>query len=391
MNAACRLTIASGLLFLTWGVAAAGAQLPGASGRDEALPLDGPTQLDPIPPAAMPPADADNVRPEDRVLAHEAVEPRDSRSRSARQLVRKEPPAMITERPSSRSADRKAQWVPGYWDWDQAQNDFVWVGGTWQVAPAGSMWVAGRWMRDSEGWYRVPGFWSRRRDAGARPASSVSSAPESPAWRRSGPPTDHPDDSPAVAPGPDYFYIAGQYVPDGENVTWKPGFWARVQPGWDWVPSRWVRRSDGWNFRPGSWVRETGALAQSAEPGPRSTIRPLPGESPSSAVDQEARASSPDAAPEVLPPAAGVDIEGGTVPGTELPGGAMLAQPQSVLPPAPGAVVVRDPRAMFFGTVTRMPYYVVRPPGYFPYGPAGVIVPGVVPQFVRNILDRVLP
>jgi len=250
------------------------------------------------------------------------------------------------------------------------------------------MWVAGRWMRDSEGWYRMPGFWSQRRDAGAQPAATVARTPSSPAWRRSGPPADQPNDPTGVAPGPDYFYIAGQYVPDGEYVTWKPGFWARMQPGWDWVPARWIRRTDGWDFRPGSWVRETGALAQNDQPGQRSTIRPLPGDAPSSAVDQDARPSNPEGIPEASSPIVSGEIERDTIPETEIPGVGPLAQPQSVVPP--GAVVIREPQPMVFGPVTGMPYFVVRPPG-FPYGPAGVVVPGVVPQFVRNILDRVLP
>ena len=38
-----------------------------------------------------------------------------------------------------------------------------------------------------------------------------------------------------------------------------------------------------------------------------------------------------------------------------------------------------------------MPYYVIRPPGEYPYGPDGVVVPGTVPPFVRRILDQVLP
>jgi hypothetical protein len=390
MNAACRLSIGSGVLVLMCGFGMVRAQVPGTSGRDETLPLDAPaTQLDPIPPPAQPPADSEVARPEDRASAHEAVMPRDSRGGSAKLHIRRQPPATIGERPGADRPDRTAQWVPGYWDWDQTQNDFVWVGGTWQVPPASSMWVAGRWMRDADGWYRVPGFWSRRRDAAAQPTSTIASDRAQPAWRLSGPPADHPNDPPGDAPGPDYFYLAGHYVPDGENVTWKPGFWAQVQPGWDWVPARWVRRSDGWDFRPGSWVRETGALAENGDPGQRSTVRPLPGDTTSSAVDPEARSSGPDAMPGVAPPIASGEIDGGTIPGAEIPGVAPLGQPQSVVPP--GAVVIRGPQAMFFGTVTGMPYYMVRPPGYFPYGPAGVVVPGVVPRFVRNILDRVLP
>ncbi len=338
-----------------------------------------------------PPVDADVARPEDRAIPHEAIEPVQSASILARQHVRKEPPPVIAERPSANRPNRRAQWVPGYWDWDSTQNDYVWVGGTWQVAPAGSMWVAGRWMRDADGWYRVPGFWSRRRDAQAAPASSVASTMPVPAWRRSGPPADHPSDPPGVAPGPDYFYIAGQYVPDGENVTWKPGFWAQAQPGWDWVPARWIRRPEGWDFRAGSWVRETGAMAQNGEPGRRSTVRPLPAESPSSAIDPEIRPASPEMNPDGPPPIVSGEVEGGAIPGSgvEIPGAGTLAQPQTVLPP--GGVVVRDPRSMVFGRVTGMPYIVVRPPGSFPYGRAGVMVPAVVPPFVRDILDRVLP
>jgi len=392
MKTACRQVIVSGLLLVGIGAGTAGAQVPGASGREEALPLDGPaTQLDPVPSAVLPPADSDVAAPEARARAHEAVEPPESRRGGIRQHVQKEPPATIAERPGVGRPDRRAQWVPGYWDWDPGQNDYVWVGGTWQVPPVGSMWVAGRWMRDNDGWYRVPGVWSRRRDSGTRPASAVAAAPASalPEWRRNGPPVDHPSDAPGVAPAPDYFYLAGHYGPDGDHVTWKPGFWARMQPGWDWSPARWVRRPDGWDFRPGSWVRETSALAQNEEADVRSTVRPLPGDRPSSAVDPEARPLTPQANPEERPPIVDGDIEVGAIPGAAVPEAGPLPELQTVVPP--GAVIVREPQPMVIGRVTGLPYFVVRPPGYFPYGPTGVVVPAVVPRFVRNILDRVLP
>ncbi|MGO9923962.1 MAG: hypothetical protein ACLQIB_55850 [Isosphaeraceae bacterium] len=391
MNTACRRIIASCLLLLGTGAGTAGSQAPSASGREEALPLDAPaTQLDPVPSAVLAPADSDAVSPEARVKAHEAIEPPVSRRTFARQHVKREPPATIAERPSSGRPDRRAQWVPGYWDWDQSQNDYVWVGGFWQVPPAGSMWVAGRWMRDNDGWYRVPGVWSRRRDAGAKLTAAATAAPAGalPQWRRTGPPADHPNDAPGVAPGPDYFYIAGHYVPDGDQVTWKPGFWAKAQAGWDWSPARWVRRPDGWDFRPGSWVRETSAFAQNSEPSPRSTARPGLGDAPSSAVEPQARPSSPEANLEEPPPIAGGDIEVGAIPGAAVPSPGQLLVPETVVPP--GAVVIREPQPVVIGRVTGLPYFVVRPPG-FPYGPAGVVVPAVVPRFVRRILDRVLP
>ncbi len=292
MNTACRLIFASCLLLLGIGAGTSDAQVAGASGREEALPLDAPaTQLEPVPSAVLPPVDSAVVRPEVRVKVHEVVEPPVSRRGGVRH-------------------------------------------------------------------------------------------------RRTGPPADHPNDVPGVAPGPDYFYIAGHYVPDGDQVTWKPGFWAKVQPGWDWSPARWVRRPDGWDFRPGSWVRETSALAQNSEPNPRSTVRPGPGDSTSSAVEPQARPSSPEANREEPPPIAGGEIEVGAVPEAAVPGAGPLPVPQTIVPP--GAVIIREPQPVVIGRVTGMPYFVVRPPG-FPYGPAGVVVPAVVPRFVRNILDRVLP
>ena len=68
-------------------------------------------------------------------------------------------------------------------------------------------------------------------------------------------------------------------------------------------------------------------------------------------------------------------------------------------PPPPGTENERDPiaEAEAAGRVRvvvpgiGMPYYVIRPPGSYPYGPGGVIVPGAVPPFVRRILDQVLP
>ena len=68
-------------------------------------------------------------------------------------------------------------------------------------------------------------------------------------------------------------------------------------------------------------------------------------------------------------------------------------------PPPPGAEDERDPiaeaemadRVRVIVPGIGMPYYVIRPPGSYPYGPGGVVVPGAVPPFVRRILDRVLP
>ena len=73
-------------------------------------------------------------------------------------------------------------------------------------------------------------------------------------------------------------------------------------------------------------------------------------------------------------------------------------QPETELPPPPpGTEDERDPiaesesaararrelRPVVVVPEAGMPYYVIRPPGMYPYGPTGVIVPGAVPGFVR--------
>ncbi len=253
MKIASRFWIDASFLFLAVGIARVEAQTPAPAGGAESPPLDGPTlDLEPIPAGELrgttsqPPA-----VPEDR-------------TRTRRIYAPKEPPAPIVERPVGARPGRSARWVPGYWEWEPAESAYVWVGGSWQVPPVGSFWVNAKWVRDAGGWYRVPGFWSRRRDRGVV-ATEFATTTE-PAWRTTGPPADHPDDTPGPAPGPNYFFVPGHYEPNGDRLAWIPGFWARVQLGWDWVPARWVRRADGWQFREGSWVLdpETAVAAGSA-------------------------------------------------------------------------------------------------------------------------------
>ena len=156
--------------------------------------------------------------------------------------VEKAPPAPITERPGVDRPSPEAIWIPGYWQWDGGRSDFTWVTGTWRVPPPGRFWVDGFWKRDDQGWYRVAGFWSDRQ------TDRID-------WRKDGPPADRPEDKVTEAPGPEYFFIPGQYIPDGEGVVWKPGFWAKAQAGWSWVPSQWVKQPQGWAFQDGYWDR----------------------------------------------------------------------------------------------------------------------------------------
>jgi hypothetical protein len=350
-----RLGIASGLLSSLAFVPTLPAQTPGSTppppppGRVASPPLEGPaTDLEPIRSDDPTVRDSRGAEPDARaaVASHDALQDNNVRARQERVYAPQQAPRPIAERPSGPRPDRRATWVPGYWDWDSTRGEFVWIGGVWQVPPPGSMWVTSRWMRDQDGWYRAPGFWSRRRDNGAI-ATTYSTTIE-PAWRTTGPPVGHPDDVPAAAPGPDYFYVPGHYAPAGDQLKWKPGFWARAQAGWDWIPARWVRRAGGWDFRTGYWVADPAVTSADG-----AVVRP-PG------VDDRP-----------LPPA-GSENERDVIAGTEIR--VRRDGSTAIVVPAPG-----------------MPYYVIRPPGFYPYGPGGVVVPGAVPPFVRRLLDQVLP
>jgi len=177
-------------------------------------------------------------------------------------------------------------------------------------------------------------------------------------------------------------------------MKWVPGFWARERPGWDWVPARWVRRPDGWDFRAGYWTRDPAssglrrhtvarpnadasslppAIVESAPAGPEAgNDRPAPplpeaARDPIAEAEEAARANGPAAAaPGVYPPVVVV------------PGGGPYRAPYWIGGPP-------------FGPIYGRPPVVIRPPGAYPYGPAGVVVPGAVPPFVQRLLDRVLP
>jgi len=163
------------------------------------------------------------------------------------------PPAPILERPGESAPSPDSRWIEGYWDWDKTRGEFHWVTGAWRIPPPGKFWVGGYWRRSEGGWYRVPGFWSERSAIPAPTAGQAVSPPRD--WRRTGPPAERPEETPGTPPAPDYFYIPGEYVPQGEGVVWRRGFWYRSQPGWEWNPVRWVRQATGWAFREGSWSR----------------------------------------------------------------------------------------------------------------------------------------
>lgn len=58
----------------------------------------------------------------------------------------------------------------------------------------------------------------------------------------------------AVAPGPDFVWIAGYHTWNGSGYVWVPGRWERRPPSRRlWVPGHWVHNRHGWFWVDGRW------------------------------------------------------------------------------------------------------------------------------------------
>jgi hypothetical protein len=174
---------------------------------------------------------------------------------------------MIPERPGAQRPSPDDRWIEGYWDWEPGRAEFVWVTGFWLVPPPGEFWVGGYWRRDAKGWYRESGFWS----GGGRIQKVVRAQEVALGGRAAGPSLTRPEEPIGDPPGPNYFYIPGEYIPAWGGVAWQPGYWSASQPGWEWIPARWERRADSWLFRAGFWNRVAGT------PNPRPGRQPAAG------------------------------------------------------------------------------------------------------------------
>ena len=306
------------------------------------------------------PGPAEKIPPHEAILAPAAD----------RKMVEadKAPPQKIVERPGEVATNPNARWVEGYWDWDRTRKDFDWVTGTWLVPPPGKFWVSGYWRHADKGWSRVPGFWSDR--VAAMTAGRVDGAVVARDWKRSGPPPERPSEAIGTAPGAEFFYIPGEYVPRGEFVVWKPGFWYHAQPGWEWNPARWVRQSTGWAFREGSWGRVAEPLGSPPRQDPAvqaATIVSTPAGTSMSRDDLNATSLTPISAvtpsrdPQTPPGGDTTPLSGTSATARGLPNGGALSSPGlPALNPQPG------PSAGTMSAGFPAPAYGLAPT---PYGP----------------------
>ncbi|MGE3317378.1 MAG: hypothetical protein AB7O26_19860 [Planctomycetaceae bacterium] len=208
----------------------------------------------PLPPTAAPPAadpaasptltepgeaSSDGMEQLARGPLHESFARPVELNPSQPPAIRQKPPEPIEEVPPEARPDGNAEWIPGYWSWDDDRSNFLWVSGTWRVIPSGQRWVPGYWTETTDGYVRVPGFWS------AATSAEVEYLPEPPQTLEQGPVGD--------APSEQHFWLPGSWVYRNADYSWRPGYWARGNADWMWIPDNYVWTPSGYVYTAGYW------------------------------------------------------------------------------------------------------------------------------------------
>jgi hypothetical protein len=154
--------------------------------------------------------------------------------------VDRQPPDPIDEIPPEVQPEgENVIWIPGYWSWDDSQNDFLWISGLWRDMPPGRRWVPGYWAQDGAAWQWYSGFWVDAEQ------ESVNYLPQPPESLDLGPTSPAPSDN--------YFWIPGCWEYNGIAYGWRPGYWAPFVNDWVWVPSSYYGTPRGYVYCGGYW------------------------------------------------------------------------------------------------------------------------------------------
>lgn len=155
------------------------------------------------------------------------------------QVPKRPPPAQREFPPAIRPAANQTLWLPGYWGWEEEQEDFVWVSGVWRVPPPGMRWVPGYWSARDDNFAWTPGFWF------ANEAARLQYSFNPPAQ-----PKDEPE-QPAAATN--QFYVPGYWAAADDKYIWRRGHWAKFYEGWVWMPTRYATTPAGSALVKGYW------------------------------------------------------------------------------------------------------------------------------------------
>ncbi|RYD84152.1 MAG: hypothetical protein EOP84_06300, partial [Verrucomicrobiaceae bacterium] len=191
-------------------------------------------------PAAQSSEDSDEVETLTRGPVHEAFAETIVFDPEPGIIVQKQPPEMIEEvQPDQRPVGTNVTWIPGYWAWDDDDNDFFWISGVWRNLPPDREWIPGYWSPVDTGHQWTSGYWQ---DA---EAEEVTYLPEPPKTLEKGPNV--------AASSDDQTWIPGSWEYREDNYAWRAGYWEGARENWAWTPSyyRWTPR--GYVYVDGYW------------------------------------------------------------------------------------------------------------------------------------------
>jgi hypothetical protein len=184
--------------------------------------------------------DADGVETLTRGPVHEAFAAPAAADPAPAETVKAKPPEPIDEVAPDLKPEG-AIWIPGYWEWDVATEEYIWISGLWRVPPPAMRWVPPYWTEADGGWQRVPGFW-------------ISSDVTELEYREA--PPESLDVGPSTpAPGENYFYVPGSWSHYDTGYRWRTGYWSPYRDDWCWVPARWYWTPAGCIYSGGYWDR----------------------------------------------------------------------------------------------------------------------------------------
>ncbi|MBB5353012.1 hypothetical protein HNR46_003265 [Haloferula luteola] len=156
-------------------------------------------------------------------------------------VVASSPPEWIDELPpDQRPEGDNVAWIPGYWGWDDEQNDYLWISGVWRDVPPGRQWVPGYWNSVDSGYQWISGYWG---DVETEEVTYVSTAP--PTTLEVGPNV--------AAPSQSHVWVPGNWRWSESRYAWRPGYWIEPRSGWTWVPARYVWTPRGFVYVNGYW------------------------------------------------------------------------------------------------------------------------------------------
>jgi hypothetical protein len=155
-------------------------------------------------------------------------------------LISVQPPEAIDELPPEQELEGdNVTWIPGYWAWDEENNDFLWISGIWRNIPPDREWVPGYWNEVGNQYQWVAGYWA---DSGTE---EVAYLPEPPRSIEAGPNVEATSDNDV--------WIPGTWIWADTRYRWRPGYYQPYRQDWTYIPDHYNWSPRGYIYVPGYW------------------------------------------------------------------------------------------------------------------------------------------